>query len=90
MNVAGHDTETVERIQKNLLEFLEQRTRQNMEPDADLFASGLVSSMFAMELLVHVEGAFGVSVAGSDLKIDNFRSVDAMTELVLSLGGDVR
>ncbi|MGW5878736.1 acyl carrier protein [Nocardiopsis terrae] len=90
MSVTDHDAETVKRIREHLLDFLEQRTRQNLTSDTDLFASGLVSSMFAMELLVHVEGAFGVSVAGPDLKLDNFRSVDAMTELVLRLGGTPR
>lgn len=80
-------TEAAKRISEGLLEFLEQRTKQKTGPDTDLFASGMVSSMFAMELLVHIEKTYGVAVAGPDLRLDNFRSVDAMTDLVLRLGG---
>lgn len=85
-------TSTTERpaqaIKENLLAFLAERTRKPVAADTDLFASGLVSSMFALELVVHVESQFGVSVEGSDLRLENFRTVDSMTELVLRLGGD--
>ncbi|WP_046468245.1 acyl carrier protein [Allosalinactinospora lopnorensis] len=80
-------TPAAEQVRTTMLEFLEERTRQPVEADTDLFASGLVSSMFAMELLVHLERSFGVAVAGPDLKLDNFRTVEAMTELVLRLRG---
>jgi methoxymalonate biosynthesis acyl carrier protein len=82
-------TSTTERpaesIKENLLAFLEQRTKRAVASDTDLFASGLVSSMFALQLVVHVENEFGVTVEGPHLRLDNFRTVDAMTELVLRL-----
>lgn len=84
----GDTARDAKRIQEDLLEFLEQRTKQGLSTDTDLFESGLVSSMFAMELLVHIEKTFGVAVSGPELKLANFRSVDAMTSLVLRLGGD--
>lgn len=74
-------------IRETLTAFLEQRTKSTVAPDVDLFSAGLVTSLFAMELLVHVEQSFGVQVGGSDLTLDNFRSVDAMTALVLRLRG---
>jgi methoxymalonate biosynthesis acyl carrier protein len=54
-------------------------------PDQDLFGSGLVSSMFAMQLVVHLEEAYDIAVIGPELKLDNFRTVQAMTRLVLRL-----
>lgn len=75
-------TETVAR---DLTEFLERRTRTAIAADADLFGSGLVSSLFALELVVHLENAFGVEVTGPELKLDNFRTVTAMTALVSRL-----
>ena len=51
----------------------------------DLFASGLVSSMFAMQLVVHLESAYGIAIIGPELKLDNFRTVQAMANLVLRL-----
>jgi methoxymalonate biosynthesis acyl carrier protein len=65
----------------------EMPTGESVAADVDLFASGLVSSLFALQLVVHVESAFGVSVTGADLKLDNFRTVRAMAELVLRLRG---
>jgi len=41
--------------------------------------------MFAMELVVHLESAFGLTIGGPDLKLDHFRTVTAMTALVLRL-----
>jgi methoxymalonate biosynthesis acyl carrier protein len=75
-------------VRQNLVEFLEQRTRKRIPFDVDLFAAGLVSSLFALQLVVHVESTFGVTVTGPDLRLDNFRTVDAITALVLRLGGD--
>ncbi|MFF2325846.1 MULTISPECIES: acyl carrier protein [unclassified Streptomyces] len=81
---------TVAAIEQRLGEFLETKTKQTWEPEVDLFASGAVSSLFAMELVVFVEGTFGVAVEGADLAMDNFRTVRAMTSLVSRLrsGGD--
>jgi methoxymalonate biosynthesis acyl carrier protein len=74
-------------VRQNLMEFLERRTRTAIGPDVDLFGAGLVSSLFALELVVHLENAFGVEVAGPELKLDNFRTVEAMTALVGRLRG---
>lgn len=79
------DQITSDTIEKNLLGFLETRTRTAVPATQDLFASGLVTSMFAMELVVHLEQNFQVAVVGADLKLDNFRTVRRMTELVLRL-----
>jgi methoxymalonate biosynthesis acyl carrier protein len=69
-------------VEAELLAFLESKTRLSWEPGADIFASGVVTSLFAMELVVHVEQAFGVTVDGEELSLDNFRSVRAIAALV--------
>lgn len=75
----------VETIEEKLQQFLKAKTKQTWEPDADLFRSGVVSSLFAMELVVFVESTFGVAVEGPDLLLDNFRTVRSMSALVLRL-----
>lgn len=72
-------------VQKELLRFLEARTRTSWDPDTDLFAAGGQSSLFAMELVVHLEKSFGISIRGTDLRLDNFRTVTVMTALVTRL-----
>lgn len=68
-----------------LLAFLTDRIKTEVTPDQDLFKSGLVSSMFAMQLVVYLEESYDIAIIGPELKLDNFRTVQAMTELVLRL-----
>ncbi|WP_329101074.1 acyl carrier protein [Micromonospora sp. NBC_01699] len=74
-------------VEKDLLAFLAAQTRRTWEPDTDLFATGGLSSLFAMQLVVHLETTFGISIRGADLRLDNFRTVDNMVALVRRLGG---
>jgi methoxymalonate biosynthesis acyl carrier protein len=78
---AGHS----DSIATELVAFLEDRLKMPIAPDGDLFASGGVSSLFAMELVVHLERSYGIAVVGRDLAMANFRTVEAMTALVLRL-----
>ncbi len=78
---------TTEAIEHALLGFLTERVKTSVEADEDLFRSGLVSSMFAMQLVVHLEEAYDIAIIGPELKLDNFRTVQAMTSLVLRLRG---
>jgi methoxymalonate biosynthesis acyl carrier protein len=54
----------------------------DLQDDEDLFSTGFVNSMFAMQLVTFVEREFGVTVEGEDMDIDNFRSVDAIDAFV--------
>jgi methoxymalonate biosynthesis acyl carrier protein len=76
---------TATQIQEALGRFLEESVKTAVAPDQDLFKSGLVSSMFAMQLVVHLEEAYDIAIVGPDLKLDSFRTINAMTELVLRL-----
>ena len=76
---------TAEEIEAGLLAFLTEKIKTEVTTDHDLFASGLVSSMFAMQLVVHLEEAYDIAIIGPELKLDNFRTVAKMTSLVLRL-----
>lgn len=68
-----------------LLDFLSDRTKTTVAAEQDLFADGVVSSLFVMELVVHIETTFDVAIVGKDLNMDNFRTVRAMSDLVQRL-----
>lgn len=53
--------------------------------DQDIFALGFVNSLFAMELVLFIEKNFGSRIPNDELKLDHFRSVDAMESLVARL-----
>jgi methoxymalonate biosynthesis acyl carrier protein len=72
-------------IEREIAQFVAGRVNEEVPADRDLFTSGLVSSMFAMELVVYLEQTFEIEILGNDLKRDNFRSIQAMTGLVLRL-----
>jgi acyl carrier protein len=70
-------------IRAGMREFVGRFVRGHELDDAeDIFATGFVNSMFAMQLVQFVETAFGITVESEDLEIDNFRSIDAITALV--------
>lgn len=64
-------------------EFLSRFFRDHqLADDEDIFATGYVNSMFAMQLVQFVEGEFGIAVESEDLELDNFRTVNAIVALV--------
>ncbi|HWM04024.1 MAG TPA: acyl carrier protein [Actinophytocola sp.] len=80
-------TVTATAVHENLLEFLSKRAKSPWDPEQDLFASGSFSSLFALELVMHLESAFGIAIEAEDLRLEHFRTVGAMTELVLRIRG---
>jgi methoxymalonate biosynthesis acyl carrier protein len=80
-------TITADGIRANLLEFLGKRAKTEWDAEQDLFASGTFSSLFALELVMHLENAFGIAIEAEDLKLEHFRTVGAMTDLVLRIRG---
>lgn len=54
-----------------------------LNDDDDLFESGVVNSLFAVQLLTFLERTFGIVVDMDDLEIANFKSLNATTAFVL-------
>jgi acyl carrier protein len=50
--------------------------------DDDIFTLGLVNSLFALQIVIFVEKAFGITVENEDLDLDNFRSINALAGFV--------
>jgi methoxymalonate biosynthesis acyl carrier protein len=71
-----------DQIANRISNYLAQRLGIPVAENEDIYERGLVSSMFAMELVVQLEQAFGIEIVGSDLQLANFRSVETMTTLV--------
>jgi methoxymalonate biosynthesis acyl carrier protein len=69
-------------VHADLLRFLTERTGRIWATDADVFGSGGLSSLFAMELVMHLEKTYAISIRGADLRMENFRTVPRMAALV--------
>ncbi|GAA2266324.1 hypothetical protein GCM10010149_03250 [Nonomuraea roseoviolacea subsp. roseoviolacea] len=69
-----------------ILGFVRDRYPQaEITESQDIFALGFVNSLFAMELVMFVEKTFGVTIPNEELRIDNFRTANSMSELVTRL-----
>jgi methoxymalonate biosynthesis acyl carrier protein len=53
-----------------------------VEDNQDLFASGLVNSLFAMQLVLFIESEFMVKVENEDLDYENFKTITAIVGFV--------
>lgn len=69
-------------VEQALLQFLAKRTGRVWSSDTEIFGPGGLSSLFAMELVVHLEKTYDIVIRGADLWRTNFRSVAQIVDLV--------
>lgn len=50
--------------------------------DENLFESGIVNSLFTVQLMTFIERHFGIEVESDDLDIENFKSISATAAFV--------
>ncbi len=64
-------------------EFIAQHTGGiRVDDEEDMFASGIVSSLFAVQIVMWIERSFGTPIEGADLDFANIRSVSAIASFV--------
>jgi acyl carrier protein len=54
----------------------------NLDDDFDIFEAGIVSSLFAIELMTFLEKAFDIKVTMDDLDMENFKTVNATSRFI--------
>jgi len=69
----------IQTVREFLAQFI---TDTDIDADLDYFESGLLNSMFAMQLLLFVEEEFGIQVTNEDLDVKNFQSLNAVANFV--------
>lgn len=67
------------KIKQFLAQFFGDR---NLQDDDDIFALGFVNSMFAMQLVLFIEKEFQVTIENEDLDFENFKSINAIVNLL--------
>ena len=56
----------------------------NLADDDNLFESGIVNSLFAVQLMTFIERRFAIEVGVDDLDIENFKSLNAAAAFVVT------
>ncbi|WP_036688422.1 phosphopantetheine-binding protein [Paucisalibacillus globulus] len=67
-------------------EFLEQFFGDHqLRDDEDLFSTGYVSSLFAMQLVMFIEKEFQIHLKNEELDLKNFQSIDRIANFLEQL-----
>ena len=70
-------------IKDQIRNFLNKYVKDpELAEDKDLFASGLLNSLFAMQLVLFVEKEFELQIENEDLDINNFNSINAVSNFI--------
>ena len=84
------DSMSITETETTIREFITSAvTLPNLDDEADLFESGIVNSLFAVQLMTFVEKTFAIEVGMDDLDMANFKSVKATAAFVTRKGGRV-
>ena len=70
-------------VKKTVRDFINSAvTIDDLSDDENLFESGIVNSLFAVQLMTFVEGRFGIEIGMDDLEVENFKSVSATAAFI--------
>jgi methoxymalonate biosynthesis acyl carrier protein len=73
----------MENIKTKIKLFLTRFFRNHeLNDDENIFKLGFANSLFAMQLVMFLEKEFGIKVDNKDLDRDNFKTVNAIADLV--------
>jgi acyl carrier protein len=82
------NTEQEKSIKETVKRFISSSiTITNLDDDDNLFESGIVNSLFAVQLMTFIEKTFAIEVEMDDLDIENFKSLNAATAFVVRKNG---
>ena len=77
------NSETVQSTKETIRNFiLESINISDFSDEDNLFESGIVNSLFAVQLMTFLEKSFNIEVTMDDLSMDNFESVSATSSFV--------
>lgn len=76
-------------VKETVLRFLREKTGSGeLTEETELLKSGLVNSLFALEVVVFVEQTFGVKLKRGDITPANFDSAAHIAALVARIRGE--
>lgn len=71
-------------VESSISEFIKESIGiDTLNSDMDIFETGIVNSLFAIQLMSYIENNFNIRIDLDDLDMDNFRSVKQMVEFVI-------
>ncbi len=56
-------------------------------PQTDLIGEGILDSLALVDLIMHLEGEFGIVVEPDQLELENFQTVERIGDMVVRFSG---
>ena len=81
---ANYMDTTREKIRSFLSKYI---GNHQLDDSTEIFRSGYVNSLFAMQLVMFIEKEFSFRLEGNDLGLDNFKSIAAIANLIAAKTG---
>jgi len=78
--MSANDPNHVKQIIRNFIN--DSINIDTLGDDENLFESGLINSLFAVQLMTFIERKFGFEISMDDLDIENFKSISATAAFV--------
>ncbi|MNC76933.1 D-alanine--poly(phosphoribitol) ligase subunit 2 [compost metagenome] len=73
-------------IKSDVRTFLSRYVKnQDIQDDEDIFSSGAVNSLFAMQLIMYLESRFNIRITNQEMNPDNFKSINSIEQTVSRL-----
>lgn len=77
-------TQTEQSIKERVSGFILDSVRLgDLKEDDDLFKTGVVNSLFAVQLMTFIEKTYDIEIGNEDLDIVNFRSINTTTAFIM-------
>lgn len=77
--------QTATPVDEQLKQFLiDSSGISDINNETEIFASGIVNSLFAIQLIMFIEKTFDISINIADLDFENFSSINTITNFIES------
>lgn len=75
--------DTAVELKEELRSFLQEASGiDDIDDDTELFGSGIVNSLFAIQMMMFMEKKWSLEIAPEDLNMDNFNTINAIADFI--------
>ena len=75
---------SIAEIENKLIEYFKEKVDTVVDSDTLLLEDKVIDSMGVIELVAFLEATYGVEFTDDDLTIDNFKTIDSISNLIVS------
>jgi methoxymalonate biosynthesis acyl carrier protein len=83
MTIKSMQTDNTNNVKATIRTFINSSVNiDNLSDEAGLFDSGLINSLFAVQLMTFIERTYNIEIGMDDLDTENFKSINSTAAFV--------